>query len=78
LSLASDQAVSPGAALKIELADTLILGEVVYCRPRDPGFYTGIALEQALYHTRDLAVLGRRLLGIDIRSTSCDREAKTR
>jgi hypothetical protein len=68
LCLASRETLPAGAALKIELADTLILGEVIYCRAQESGFHAGIALEQALYHTRDLAALGRRLLGRETRS----------
>jgi hypothetical protein len=63
MCLLSSQALVPGAALKIEMADTLVLGEVIYCRPQGAGYQMGIALDQALYHTRDLATLAQRLLG---------------
>ena len=74
MCLETSYALSPGAALKIELADTLVLGEVVYCRPQGPQFHLGISLEQALYHTRDVAALARRLLGSGDRSRAYDKE----
>jgi PilZ domain len=58
-------ALPPGGAVKIELADTLLLGEVVYCRWRGGGYQVGIALEQVLYHTRGLTALAERLLGVE-------------
>jgi hypothetical protein len=71
MCLLSSQAIAPGAALKIELVDTLVLAEVIYCRPQGAGYQTGIALDQALYHTRDLAALAQRLLGSDSRISTC-------
>ena len=62
MGLESSRPVDAGAALKIELADTLLLGEVIYCRGQGAGYQIGIALEQALYHTRGLAILAERLL----------------
>jgi hypothetical protein len=37
-----------GAALKFEVDDSLILGEVIYCRENEGSFYVGVELEQAL------------------------------
>src|SRR5205085_727584 len=51
LCLLSSQAVAPGASLKIELADRMVLGEAMYCRQEGQAYHTGIGLEQALYHT---------------------------
>src|SRR5690348_10609843 len=67
LCVRSNEAISPGTPLKIELADTLVLGEVIYCRPQEEFYCSGISLGQALYHTRQLAALAQRLLGRDIR-----------
>lgn len=63
LCLRSSQQLAPGAAVKIELTDMLVLGEVVYCRRQGEDHCMGITLDQALDHTRDLAVLAARLLG---------------
>src|SRR5450756_978047 len=40
--------VAIGTALKFEVDDSLILGEVIYCRGGEGSFYVGVELEQAL------------------------------
>jgi hypothetical protein len=40
--------VAIGTALKFEIDDSLILGEVIYCRKDESFFYVGVELEQAL------------------------------
>ena len=40
--------VAIGTALKFEVDDSLILGEVIYCREDEGSFYVGVELEQAL------------------------------
>jgi hypothetical protein len=40
--------VAIGTALKFEVDDSLILGEVIYCREDKGSFYVGVELEQAL------------------------------
>src|ERR1017187_4955026 len=40
--------VAIGTALKFEVDDALILGEVIYCREDEASFYVGVELEQAL------------------------------
>ena len=62
LCLATGRELPPGGALKVELADCLLLGEVVYSRAVEGGYLVGVALEQALYH-KDLATLSDWLLG---------------
>lgn len=54
--------VSVGAAVKVEWSNTLLLGEVCYCRPVGDGFAIGLQLEHALYNTSELAKLAKRLL----------------
>src|SRR5690349_22520637 len=63
MGLEADRPLGPGNALKIELADTLLLGEVIYCRQQGSRYQVGISLDQALYHTRALAALAKRMLG---------------
>jgi hypothetical protein len=53
--------VDPGDALKVELADTLLLGEVCYCSPQDYGFIVGLQIDQVLSGLADLARLNRAL-----------------
>ena len=52
-----------GSLVKIEVDDILLLGEVVHSQPVGGRFQIGVRLEHALYHTRELAELARRLLG---------------
>jgi hypothetical protein len=58
LGLLMAVAVPPGTALKIEIDDTMIFGEAVYCRPDKDHHYIGVELNQVL---AGLAELGRRL-----------------
>jgi hypothetical protein len=48
--------VAIGTALKLELDDSLLLGEVIYCRQDEASFYVGVELEQALCGLADLAL----------------------
>jgi len=48
IGLELEHAVPAGTALKIELDDALVLGEVVYCRRDGASFTVGVHLEQAL------------------------------
>ena len=47
--------VAVGTALKIDLDDGLLLGEVIYCREDEASFYVGVELEQALCGLGQLA-----------------------
>ena len=58
IGLEVGQAIDAGAALKIELPDSILLGEAIYCRKEKTGFYVGVELEQALH---GLASLGEML-----------------
>jgi hypothetical protein len=62
MGLVIDTSVSIGAAVKVEWSNTLLLGEVCYCRPAGEGFAIGLLLEHALYNTAELARLAKRLL----------------
>jgi len=53
--------VDLGDALKIELEDTLLLGEVCYCSPREYGYMVGIEVDQVLSGLADLARLNQAL-----------------
>jgi hypothetical protein len=48
IGLELEHEVSVGTALRIELDDALVLGEVVYCRWDGASFAVGVRLEQAL------------------------------
>jgi hypothetical protein len=54
--------IPAGSAVRIEMDDQLILGEVCYCTPSRLGRYAvGLELEQALAHLDDLSSLTRAL-----------------
>jgi hypothetical protein len=40
--------VPPGAAVKIEIGDAIFLGEAMYCRATEDGYYVGIELTEVL------------------------------
>ena len=50
--------VSPGTALQIELDDSIVLGEAVYCHGGTPPYLIGVELDQVLC---GLTELGRKL-----------------
>jgi len=50
--------VEPGAALKIEIDDSVVLGEAIYCRREHDEYFIGVELDQVLV---GLTELGRRL-----------------
>jgi hypothetical protein len=63
LCLEINQTLCVGTAVRIEIADGLLLGEVVHCRKLLTGAEIGIRLEHALHHLRSLRALSDRLLG---------------
>src|SRR5438270_9906732 len=60
LGLIAPLPVSPGAAIRIDLDDSIVLGEAVYCRSELDGHFIGIELDQMLV---GLTELGRKLSG---------------
>jgi hypothetical protein len=50
--------VEPGAALRIEIDDGMVLGEAIYCRKEGDGHFIGVELDQMLV---GLTELGRHL-----------------
>jgi hypothetical protein len=64
LRLLLNRPVAVGSAVKLEPADTMMLGEVCYCTPHiGHGYYIGIKLRQVLHGLGALAMLNQRLLG---------------
>jgi hypothetical protein len=47
--------LAAGSALKIEMDDAILLGEVIYVRDEGKHFYLGVELEQTLVGLADLA-----------------------
>ena len=56
IGIVTSASLAGGAAVKIEIGDSIFLGEVIYCRPMDQGFFAAIELTQAL---AGLAALSR-------------------
>ena len=55
VQLILDHELPMDSDVKIEWEGTLLLGEVVYCRPQGPGYLVGVALEEALFDTHAVA-----------------------
>jgi hypothetical protein len=56
IGVITEEALRSGAAVKIEIGDSIFLGEIMYCRPMDQRFFAGIELTQVL---TGLAALSR-------------------
>jgi hypothetical protein len=46
--------VPSGAALKIHIDDSILLGEVMYCRSIDRGYFVGVQLFEMLSGLREI------------------------
>ena len=58
------QPVAGGAAIRVEVEDQLLLGEVCYCQSLTGGqFAVGVQLEQSLNNLDDLSRLMKALSG---------------
>ncbi|HEY1497184.1 MAG TPA: PilZ domain-containing protein [Candidatus Solibacter sp.] len=55
IGLEMEGPVAAGTAIKVELDDALLLGEVIYCRPDQSAFYVGVELEHALCGLSELS-----------------------
>ncbi len=64
LGIVVETEIPAGTAVRIELADAILLGEVMYCRPSPTGNFLGIQVEQAL---RGLEELSRRFRSFEDR-----------
>src|SRR5215831_5961516 len=58
LGLVAPQPIPPGAAIRIELDDAIVLGESIYCRSEQGSHIVGVELDQVLV---GLTALGRKL-----------------
>jgi PilZ domain len=62
LGLIVPEPVAPGAPIKIEIEDALVLGEAIYCRAETDAHFIGVELDQMLV---GLTELGRMLSAFD-------------
>lgn len=58
----SRERIEPGSAVRLDHADSMILGEVVYCAEANSEYRCGIKFSQALNSLSDLAALVEALL----------------
>lgn len=58
-----DREVPPDSALRLDIGDKVLLGEVYWCEETQAGWRTSVALDQAISSVRDLTRLVRALLG---------------
>ena len=63
LRLLLKTAVHPGAAVRIDVDGTVLLGEVCYCMPEEGAHAVGVHLQHAITLSDELARLMQRLLG---------------
>jgi hypothetical protein len=59
IGLELDGPVAAGAPLKLELDDTLILGEVIFCRQDKSSYYVGVEISQKLSGLAELGNIVR-------------------
>ena len=58
LGLVTSAAIPPGAAIRIELDDSIVLGESIYCHAEGDSHFIGVELDQVLV---GLTELGKKL-----------------
>jgi hypothetical protein len=62
--LLTTEKIRLNAAVRVDMADAVLLGEVCYCVEEEAGEYAvGLESQQILSHTRDLARLMQSLAG---------------
>jgi hypothetical protein len=59
IRLLLDHEIHPGTMVKVEWGSTILLGEIIYCKPAGSEFSVGLELEDALYETDSIADLAR-------------------
>ena len=63
LRLLLNRLVHVDSAVRIDLNDCILLGEVCHCAPAPGGYLCGVQLEQALTNVSDLVRLNEHLMG---------------
>lgn len=61
--LSTGRPLAIGSAVRVNLEDTALLGEVCHCSPAAGGYTIGIVVDQVLNHVQDLRRLMSALLG---------------
>jgi hypothetical protein len=60
--LRSSEPLAPGTLLRVECAETLLLGEIVHCQKLEDGYLAGMSIEHSLTGITDLHRLMDALL----------------
>jgi hypothetical protein len=55
LGLVTPIPVAPGSAIRIEMDDSMMLGEAIYCRSDRDGYFLGVELDQILVGLTELS-----------------------
>ena len=55
LGLVAPVPVTPGAAIRIAMDDSIVLGEAIYCRSDGDGHFIGVELDQVLVGLTELS-----------------------
>jgi hypothetical protein len=69
------ETVGTGSALKIEVADSMLLGEAIYCRSEGKRFYVGVELDQAVHSLMALGTSVRAFSTGDVDASSRTEQA---
>ncbi len=67
LRVVTGDPISPSTLVRLDIGDSLILGEVAWCAKAGDRYHLGIQMEQSLQHIGDLRRLVASLLGQDER-----------
>ena len=69
LRLVTAEPIKPSTLVRLDLADSLLLGEVVWCSKVGAHHHIGLKVEESLLHVQDLGRLMESLLGNDYSRT---------
>ncbi len=78
LSVLTDCAIPLGTPVRLDVNDSVMLGEICYCASTSEGLICGIQLEQALHSVADLTRLVARLMMEDTGSRPASRDRRSR
>jgi len=65
LRIETAKPIAPSTLVRLDLADSLFLGEVVWCSKVGDHHHIGLKIEESLLHIQDLGRLMKSLLGND-------------
>ena len=75
MRLETAEAIAPATLVRLDLDDSLLLGEVAWCAKVGDCHHVGLKMAQSLQHLGDLRRLVASLLGHDLRRSLNQTEA---